>query len=86
MFDALRGAYDEARGAPVSAVKAPSSIPPASIPLELSFSSEPSLVVDVTFGDHHDEQVERERQRTREVVETLSELSIAISSEDPKDP
>jgi hypothetical protein len=42
-----------------------------------SEGQESSLVVEVTFGDHHDEALERERRRTREVVESLSDLGNA---------
>jgi serine/threonine-protein kinase len=85
MFEALRAAYDDARQRPPPSraqMPAPASVPPQSIPLELSFTSmleEPSLVVSVAFGEHHDEALERERRRTREFVEGLSDLSIAIS-------
>jgi serine/threonine-protein kinase len=78
MFGALRAAYEESRQRSQAPGRVPESVPPQSIPLELSFSSfvatpsEPSLVVDVAFGDHHDEELERERRRTREFVEGLS--------------
>jgi serine/threonine-protein kinase len=78
MFGALRAAYEESRPRPQAGAPAPESVPPPSIPLELSFSSfsppaqEPSLIVDVAFGEHHDEELERERRRTRELVDTLS--------------
>ncbi len=32
----------------------------------------PSLVVDVAFGDDHANAIERERQRTREVIEEMT--------------
>jgi hypothetical protein len=83
MFDALRAAYDDARQQPPSIPQTPASVPPQSIPLELSFSSmlgeESSLVVSVAFGEQHNEELERERRRTREFVEGLSDLSISIS-------
>jgi serine/threonine-protein kinase len=67
MFSALRAAYDAevARTARV-AEEPPESEPPS------------SLVIDVTFGDEHDEALERERRRTREVIESLSNISVAI--------
>jgi serine/threonine-protein kinase len=84
MFDALHAAYEDARQQPPSIPQGPASIPPQSesVPLELSFSSmgaeESSLIVDVAFGEHHDEEIERERKRMREFGVGLSDMSIAI--------
>ncbi|HEX4446797.1 MAG TPA: serine/threonine-protein kinase [Polyangiaceae bacterium] len=74
MFEALRAAYDELPGAgPASQA---SDIP-------LSYESDgPSLVVDVAFGADHEEAVARERERTREVIDVLSSLSIVVDSKD----
>ena len=44
---------------------------------------EPSIVVDVAFGNQHDEAIERERQRTREVIEGLSESARSRSRPKP---
>jgi eukaryotic-like serine/threonine-protein kinase len=76
MFDQLCVAYREVQARPAGAVAAMDA-PPAS---EAS-----SLVVEVTFGGTHDEAVQRERQRTREVVEGLSDLSVAIDPEALRD-
>ena len=82
MLEGLRAAYDEWRQRLPSVPPARESVPPRSIPLELSFSSfiapeeEPSLVVDVAFGENHDEELERERRRTRELVDGLAESSV----------
>ena len=37
---------------------------------------EPSPVIDVAFGEHHEEAIARERARTREVIEGLSSISV----------
>jgi len=68
MLEALRGAYEESRGRTVvvptvSTAKGPSAGPP---------DHEPSLVIDVAFGDDHDEALERERARTEEVISSFS--------------
>jgi serine/threonine-protein kinase len=81
MFEALRAAFEESRHRPAPLPQVVEEAP-ASVPLELSFSfgaTEPSLVVDVAFGDGHDDALERERQRTREIVEGLSEFGVGIS-------
>jgi serine/threonine-protein kinase len=85
MFEALRGAYEETRH------HAPQAAPPArppersretiDVPVHYEGTpDEPSLVENVAFGDHHAEAVERERQRTREVIEGMS-TAIAIASD-----
>jgi serine/threonine-protein kinase len=88
MFGALRAAYEESRERPLGGgSNVRESVPPQSIPLELSFGSftsrpdEPSLVVDVAFGDHHEEELERERRRTRELAEGLSAVPSAVASD-----
>jgi eukaryotic-like serine/threonine-protein kinase len=65
MLDALRGAYDESKGK--SVVGPTPENPPASPP-----EHEPSLVIDVAFGDDHDEALKRERARTEEAISDLS--------------
>jgi serine/threonine protein kinase len=80
MREALHSAYEESRERASVPTEPPplSSVPPQSIPLELSFASlisstdEPSLVIDVAFGDRHDEKIASERQRTRELAEGLT--------------
>jgi serine/threonine-protein kinase len=70
MFEALRAAYD---GLPRGEAAPPSQEIP------LSYESDgPSLVVDVAFGESHDEAAARERERTREAIE---ELSVIIDPE-----
>jgi serine/threonine-protein kinase len=85
MFEGLRAAYEESRHLPPAQLpRAVDDDPPRSVPLELSFGiapDEPSLVIDVAFGEQHDDELERERQRTRERVEGLSEAGITIASE-----
>jgi eukaryotic-like serine/threonine-protein kinase len=76
MFDALRLAYDELT------LAGPSS---RSIEVPITFEADgaPSLVVDVAFGADHEDAVERERARTREVIEGLSAISVVVAS-DPR--
>jgi hypothetical protein len=38
--------------------------------------------VDVAFGPEHDAAMARERQRTREVIEGLSSISIVVGEEE----
>jgi serine/threonine-protein kinase len=64
MFDALRSVYDQS-GAQRGSQGA---IPTSTVPR----ITEPSLVISVAFGDHHDEVLERERRRIREVAESLT--------------
>jgi serine/threonine-protein kinase len=93
MREALEAAYEESRERasvptePPPPVSVPLSVPPQSIPLELSFASlisstdEPSLVIDVAFGDNHDRKIESERQRTREIVEGLTGKPVATKDD-----
>ncbi|HTB73019.1 MAG TPA: serine/threonine-protein kinase [Polyangiaceae bacterium] len=74
MFEALRGAYDE-----LTHVGPPSRS--IDVPLTFEGDGAPSLVVDVAFGAEHDDAVARERARTREVIESLSGVSIKIDPE-----
>jgi serine/threonine protein kinase len=81
MFDALRVAYGElSQTRPASAAAVEPSV-------DVSFTSEgegaPSLVVDVAFGAEHEDAIARERSRTRDVLEALSEVSIAIDLKSP---
>jgi serine/threonine protein kinase len=73
MFEALRAAYDELRASPPARA---ASVTPA-----VESEEAPSLVVDVAFGGEHDEAVARERSRTREVIDALSSISIAVDPE-----
>jgi len=81
MLGALRLAYDETSARPQPA--SPSPLPtPSGMTLEIPILvEEPSLVIDVTFGSFHDEAFARERARTREVVQELSGLSVAVDTE-----
>ncbi len=83
MFDALRAAFEETRGRAPALPLPPARDPmPSAVTIDVPISiEEPSLVVDVAFGDHHDEAIARERQRTREVIDGLSSLSILVSPE-----
>jgi serine/threonine-protein kinase len=81
MFDALRAAYDESRGRTAALPPAREAVPSA-VTIDVPISiEEPSIVVDVAFGDRHDEAIARERARTREVIDGLSSLSIVVSPE-----
>jgi serine/threonine-protein kinase len=78
MFEALREAHDEAKRARSSSTLQAVS-EPSSIDVPISVEEEPSsLVVDVAFGSQHDEAMERERQRTRQVADEMSSLSIVV--------
>jgi serine/threonine-protein kinase len=86
MFEALRAAYEEQRNRPPPL---PQSRPTQQqqshhtidVPVHYDEPDEPSLVVDVAFGEHHDEALERERQRTREVIDGMSGAPIPIASD-----
>ena len=83
MFEALRAAYEELRNRPPPL---PTGRPPQSsqesVDVQVEYTpDEPSLVVDVAFGEQHADAIERERQRTREVIEGMSGAAIAIASE-----
>lgn len=79
MFGALRAAYEESRGLRPP-LPPPRPAAPSAVTIDVPISvDEPSLVVDVAFGEHHDEAIEKERQRTREVIDGLSSLSIVIA-------
>jgi serine/threonine protein kinase len=76
MFEALRTAYEEE--ARLNA-RAPISSAATSINVD-ALTEAPSLVVDVAFGEEHDVVIELERRRTREVIDGLSTVSIAVDS------
>jgi serine/threonine-protein kinase len=73
MFEALHGAFDEQRQRrpPLPPARA-AQVSAPTLDLPVHYDDEPSLVVDVAFGEQHDEALHRERQRTREVIEGLS--------------
>jgi hypothetical protein len=77
MFEALRAAFDEQRRRPPPLAQShPLSPGPESVDLPIHFEGdEPSVVVDMAFGEQHEDAMERERQRTREVLEGLAEPS-----------
>jgi serine/threonine protein kinase len=80
MFEALREAYEEAKRPRTAPTVPPvSSVGSVDVPITVE---ESSLVVDVAFGPQHDAAMERERLRTREVIEGLSSLSIVVAEED----
>ena len=83
MFEALRAAYEEQRHRPPPLPQSrPTSPSRETIEVPVHYEAdEPSLVVDVAFGEHHEEAIERERARTREVIEGMSGAGIAIASE-----
>jgi hypothetical protein len=73
MFEALRDAYGELTDA---------GPPSRSIDVPISFEGDgaTSLVVDVAFGAEHDEAVARERARTRDVIDSLSGVSVKVDT------
>jgi len=79
MFEALRAAYESMRRSPAPTQPDPEAEGPVSLPISV-LVDEPSVVVDVAFGDAHDEALERERRRTIEVIDGLSTISVAIAS------
>jgi serine/threonine-protein kinase len=79
MFEALRAAYEELRVRPMAPPKPAGKASMRSVHFGVTeVSRAPSLVVDVAFGDAHDEALSLERKRTREVVQALSSVSVAI--------
>ena len=85
MFEALRAAYDEQRRRPPPAAQSHGPSPGGdSIDVSVQYEGdEPSIVVDLAFGEQHDEAMERERQRTREVLDGLAEPSAAGELREP---
>ncbi len=83
MFEGLRAAYDEVCGRPgaVRSMRPPApSLDAVEVAVTFDEGGAPSLVVDVAFGEEHDEAIARERQRTREVAERLSDTSVTMGS------
>ena len=74
MLDSLRLAYDEscARGV---------SVPVVGHADASERAVDSSLVIDVVFGDHHDEALALERQRTREVAESISSVHLVLDGD-----
>jgi serine/threonine-protein kinase len=86
MFGALRAAYEESRGRSAQAMPAvrqqQASASTIDVPISVGEAEEESsLVIDVAFGEHHDEAIAKERQRTREVIEGLSSLQVVVEGE-----
>ena len=75
MFGALRVAYEELPRRPLASAGS------VDVPITFEGDGAPSLVVDVAFGAERDEAVAKERSRTREVLESLSGVSITIDPE-----
>jgi hypothetical protein len=77
MFEALRAAYEEQRRRPPPLAQShPPSTGGESIDVSVQYEDDaPSIVVDLAFGEQHEDAMERERQRTREVLEGLAEPS-----------
>jgi serine/threonine protein kinase len=75
MAEAVRAAYGEARRRPPPLPARPASAGEESLEPSIAFDlveTESSLVVEVAFGENHDEAIEQERKRTREVIEGMS--------------
>jgi eukaryotic-like serine/threonine-protein kinase len=81
MFGALRAAYDEQRRRPTAPAQSlPQSADAESIEVPIHYQGdEPSVVVDLAFGDQHEDAMARERRRTREVFEGLAKPSADVS-------
>jgi serine/threonine-protein kinase len=78
MFDALRAAFEETRGR-APPLPPPREPAPSAVTIDVPISiEEPSLVVDVAFGEGHDEAIAKERARTREVIDGLSTLAVVV--------
>jgi serine/threonine protein kinase len=71
MAQAIRGAYDEARRRPPP-LPARRPAPEGTDATFLDAIDAPSLVVEVAFGEKHDEEIERERRRTREATKGIT--------------
>ncbi len=78
MLGAVRSVYASLRRRPP--VPALSAIAwrsrEGSEPVSVEEDHAPSLVAEVAFGDHHDEALARERERTNEVIEAISTRSL----------
>jgi eukaryotic-like serine/threonine-protein kinase len=88
MFEALRAAFDEQRRRPPPLAQSqPPSPGPESVDLPIHFEGdEPSVVVDMAFGEQHEDAMERERQRTREVIEGLAGASASAALDATRKP
>ncbi|HZU82775.1 MAG TPA: serine/threonine-protein kinase [Polyangiaceae bacterium] len=79
MAVALRVAYEEARRRPPPLpVRGPAAPPTPGHGDAASLLEEieaPSLIVEIAFGDQHDESLERERRRTRDVRDQIEVVS-----------
>jgi serine/threonine protein kinase len=77
MFEALRAAYDELRRRPMAPRSVKANL--RSVHFEQPEATHaPSLVVDVAFGDGHDQALSVERRRTLEIVQSLSGISVVV--------
>jgi serine/threonine protein kinase len=85
MFEALRAAYDELRTRPMAAPRSARANMRAVHFAVPEVSRAPSLVVDVAFGDSHDEALIVERRRTFEVVQALSGISVLVDGDTKRD-
>jgi serine/threonine-protein kinase len=82
MSESLRAAYDEVRRRPPplphraspAARSAPEQSSEQSVEASIAFElvEAPSLIVEVAFGDRHDEAIDRERRRVRDVIEGMA--------------
>ncbi len=73
MFDALKLAFHDVRSASqarMTAVTLPAVTAPTGT-VDISLSQEPSLVIDITFGEEHEAAAEREAERTKAVQDSL---------------
>ena len=87
MIEALRLAYEEARRRsrtppPPLRPPMPSAVSIADEDLTYEPDEPPSLVVDVAFGPEREQAKIREQNRTREIVEGLSRLSVVVADAD----
>jgi serine/threonine-protein kinase len=82
MIGALRLAYDEARRRAPPPLPERAASPESEAPETLAPDSHPSLVVEVAFGPGHEDALVREQQRTREVIEGLSRLTVVVPERD----
>jgi serine/threonine-protein kinase len=84
MFEGLRSAYEEVCGRRPATARSLRPRPSNEEGLDVSVTFEspdpPSLVVDVAFGEEHDEVIARERDRMRAVAESLSNASLTMAS------
>jgi eukaryotic-like serine/threonine-protein kinase len=88
MFEALRAAYEEQRRRPPPLAQShPPSTGGESIDVSVQYEDDaPSIVVDLAFGEQHEDAMERERQRTREVIEGLAGPSASAALDATRKP